>query len=242
MSTPHAAASHFDEMDPHGFGSHTKHAHHVVSGITLQSVLAILLLLTAATVGAAQLEVWIMKTFAIELPRWVNVVVAMSIATVKATLVMMYFMLLRYSNPVNTVVMLFCFLAFGLFLFFTILDLGTRGAIDRVKVAQVQPGGIGGIKGGWGKDAPIIDRAPVAYWRDRKINEVGEKEFKQLKAASHKGHGHDDHAHVGSTASQSRARSGLTPGLFDAEAPAHGEDKSADHSHETPAAAPAAKP
>ena len=155
MSTP--ATEVFNELDPHGMGSYTKHSHHIVSGMTLKLILAILLAFTALTVGAAQAEKWVEASFALELPRWVNVVVAMSIATVKATLVLMFFMLRRYTNPINTIVFLFCLLAFGLFLFFTLLDLSTRGEINEIKAKQVEAGGIGGIHYGWGKNAPLVE-------------------------------------------------------------------------------------
>lgn len=223
MSNAHAAhASHgFDELDPHGAGKHTKHSHHIVSGITLVGVLGILLAFTALTVGLAQGEKWVMSYFQIELPRWVNVAVAMSIATVKATLVLMYFMLLRYSNPINTIVFLICLLAFALFLFFTGLDLSNRGNIDPVKASAIQAGGVGGIKAGWSKDAPVIDKATVVYWRERKLNEVGPEKYAKMKAVF--SHSHAEHASHGAavpTGNAAHVPAGLTPGLFEAAAPA----------------------
>jgi hypothetical protein len=151
----------------------------------------------------------------------VNVAVAMSIATVKATLVLMYFMLLRYSNPINTIVFLVCLLAFALFLFFTGLDLGNRGNIDPVKASAIQAGGVGGIKAGWSKDAPIIDKATVVYWRERKLNEVGPEKFAKMKAAfSHSHATHASHESAVPTGNAAHVPAGLTPGLFDAAAPA----------------------
>lgn len=222
MSAPHAAnnAEVFNELDPHGFGGYTKHSHHIVSGITLKSILAILLMFTAVTVGAAQGEKWIESSLHVELPRWVNVLVAMSIATVKATLVLMFFMLLRYSNPINTVVFVFCLLAFALFLFFTMLDIGTRGMFNPVTAKQVEAGGIGGIRGGWGKDAPFVNTAPVVFWRERKIAEVGIERYNEIKAQLSHGHAvHHAHGPEQSTGNLSINRPGLTPGLFSATAP-----------------------
>ncbi|MBX3388757.1 MAG: cytochrome C oxidase subunit IV family protein [Phycisphaeraceae bacterium] len=233
MSTPHAAAPEvFDELDPHGMGAYTKHSHHIVSGMTLKSILVILLAFTALTVGAAQAEKWIESALHYELPRWVNVIVAMSIATVKATLVLMFFMLLRYSNPINTVVFLFCLLAFALFLFFTLLDLGTRGMINPIKAHQVEAGGIGGIHAGWGKDAPIINQAPVVFWRERKIAEVGVDKYNWMKSIL--AHPHK-HANIvpNSSGNISINRPGITAGLFSAEAPVahdeHGAHGAGDH-------------
>lgn len=224
MSNAHAAhASHgFDELDPHGAGKHTKHSHHVVSGVTLLGVLGILLAFTALTVGLAQGEKWVMSYFSIELPRWVNVAVAMSIATVKATLVLMYFMLLRYSNPINTIVFLVCLLAFALFLFFTGLDLSNRGNIDPVKATAIQAGGVGGVKAGWAKDAPVIDKATVVYWRERKLNEVGPEKYAKMKAVfSHSHAAHEAHASKAPTGNAAQVSSGLTPGLFEAASPSN---------------------
>ncbi|MGH7244297.1 MAG: cytochrome C oxidase subunit IV family protein [Phycisphaerales bacterium] len=244
MSTPHALTTDvFDELDPHGGGAATKHSHHIVSGMTLGSILMILLAFTAITVGAAQAEKWIEVALHFELPRWVNVFVAMSIATVKATLVLMFFMLLRYSNPINTVVFLFCLLAFSLFLFFTMLDLGTRGAINPIKAHQVEAGGIGGIHAGWGANAPIINQAPVVFWRERKIADVGIDRFNQMKAIlSHPHEGHGDGS-TSSTGNISINRPGVTPGLFGAVAPAahdehgaHGAHDAAGEGHAAPAA------
>ena len=248
MSTPHAAIPEvFDELDPHGMGSYTKHSHHIVSGMTLKSILLILLAFTAITVGAAQAENWIEGSLHYALPRWVNVIVAMSIATVKAALVLMFFMLLRYSNPINTVVFLFCLLAFALFLFFTLLDLGTRGAINPIKAHQVEAGGIGGIHAGWGKDAPIINQAPVVFWRERKIAEIGIDEYNRMKGIlshPHEGHG----APSVSSGNMSINRPGITPGLFSAVAPAAHDEHAphgapaAPHGAAAPAHAPAATP
>ncbi len=242
MSNAHAAsASHgFDELDPHGAGQHTKHSHHIVSGVTLVGVLGILLVFTALTVGLAQGEKWVMSYFAIELPRWVNVAVAMSIATIKATLVLMYFMLLRYSNPINTIVFLVCLLAFALFLFFTGLDLSNRGNIDPIKASAIQAGGTGGFSYGWAKPSGVpitVDKASVVFWREKKLNEVGPEKFAKMKATF--SHGHAEHAHTqtGPTPSAAHVRSGLTPGLFDAAAPASHDAHSGAHgdSHGEPA-------
>lgn len=226
MSTPHATQPEaFDELDPHGFGGYIKHSHHIVSGMTLKSILLILLAFTALTVGAAQGEKWIEASLHYELPRWVNVIVAMSIATIKATLVLMFFMLLRYSNPINTVVFLFCLLAFALFLFFTLLDLGTRGMINPIKAHQVEAGGIGGIRAGWttGKDAILINQAPVVFWRERKIAEVGVEKYDWMKSILTHPHEHANAA-PNSSGNISINRPGITAGLFSAEAPvAHDE-------------------
>lgn len=143
MAHAHTASpTAFDELDPHSTQAHGQHASHVIVGpFTLRSILAILLLLTALTVGLAQFEVWVEQALGIVLPWWVNVAVAMSIAIVKSVMVMAFFMQLKYDNPINTLLMLFCFFSLGLFLLFTGLDLFSRGAITSYKSGPVIAGG-----------------------------------------------------------------------------------------------------
>lgn len=145
---PHAKDLGWNPEDPHGGDTH---AHgHVVVGWKLQlGVLAALLFLTALTVGFYNAEQWAEAAFDIRLPGWVNVIGAMSIATVKATLVCMYFMQLRYDKALNTFALLFCLFAVGLFVFFSIIDLSTRGWVNDFKYGEVTdingngPGGTG---------------------------------------------------------------------------------------------------
>lgn len=139
---PHPPAHDYKLEDPHHEHDHD-HGHTIVSWKTLVGVLAILLAFTALTVSAAQGEKWIASAFDVVLPDWMNVAVAMSIATVKGILVMMFFMQLKYDNPFNTIIMLFCFLAFSLFLGFTALDLTNRAWIEPWKMAQISRGGTG---------------------------------------------------------------------------------------------------
>lgn len=141
MSQPASAAS-LSLEDPHHEHDHD-HGHTIVSWKVLVGVLAILLVFTAMTVSAAQAEKWIATTFDVILPDWANVAVAMSIATIKGILVMMFFMQLKYDNPFNTIIMLFCFLAFSLFLGFTALDLTNRAWVDPWKMRQISAGGTG---------------------------------------------------------------------------------------------------
>ncbi|QOI99542.1 MAG: cytochrome C oxidase subunit IV family protein [Phycisphaeraceae bacterium] len=131
---PPANAPAFDEVDPHGEGFGHGHGHHITPAIVLQLILAVLLFFTALTVGLAQGEKWISAAFDVTLPHWVNVVVAMSIATIKSTLVLLYFMHLRHDNPINSIIFGFTILAFAIFLCFTFIDIGNRGYLDPVKV------------------------------------------------------------------------------------------------------------
>lgn len=130
--------SHQSEFDEYG---HKDHGHVIVSLFTLRFVLAALLICTLATSGAAWAESLIASTFHVEIPQWINVAVALSIAVLKTTLVVMFFMQLKYDNPMNTVIFVFTVLTVFSFLGFTGLDLGNRGTIDRFKAQYVYPGG-----------------------------------------------------------------------------------------------------
>ena len=74
-----------------------------------------LLILTGITVGASYINFGAM-----------NVVVALTIATIKATLVALFFMHLLHDKPVNGLIAAAGFLFLGLFLMFTLLDFDTR--------------------------------------------------------------------------------------------------------------------
>ena len=77
--------------------------------------LVTLLILTAITVGASYINFGAM-----------NVVVALTIATIKATLVALFFMHLLHDKPVNAIIAAAGFIFLGLFLMFTLLDFDTR--------------------------------------------------------------------------------------------------------------------
>lgn len=136
----HAHAAVDLEHDPHGG---TPHEHHVTSGFTLKFILTLLLFFTVLTVGQAQAEQWIAHTFNVDLPNWLNVVIVMTIAAVKATLVLLYFMHLRHDNPINAIIFGFTLLGVLIFMFFTFLDIGNRGYLDPQKADVSVFGGSG---------------------------------------------------------------------------------------------------
>jgi caa(3)-type oxidase subunit IV len=143
-----AAPQNGTELDVYPAGaadSHHHHGHTIVPPSTLLAVLMALLALTVLTWGASQVETFVATMFNVVLPDWVNVFVALSIAVIKTTLVVMFFMQLRYDNPLNTMVFLFTMVTVLFFLGFTMIDLGTRGTVDRFKAAYVVDGGTGGI-------------------------------------------------------------------------------------------------
>lgn len=99
MTHPTAAEAHEEEIA------------HVMPAPVLLAVFFALILLTIATVAAT----WI------DLGGW-NVAVAMAIATVKATLVAMYFMHLRYDAPLHGLMLLVALAFVALFILVTLLD------------------------------------------------------------------------------------------------------------------------
>ncbi|MEZ6232694.1 MAG: cytochrome C oxidase subunit IV family protein [Phycisphaerales bacterium] len=184
MSQPQTAGE-FIQDDPHHEGHH---GHTIVPWQVLVGVLVVLLAFTALTVSAAQAEKWIAASFDVILPNWVNVLVAMSIAVVKGVLVMMYFMQLRYDKPFNTIIMLFCFLAFGLFLGFTALDLRSRDMIEPWKMDQISAGGMGmsGTPLVWQARVRVAERrsellrSNESEWRQRLGNDAYDAELREL--------------------------------------------------------------
>jgi cytochrome c oxidase subunit IV len=84
---------------------------------TYLKTLIALLILTGITVGASYIHFGSGAA---------NVVVALSIATVKATLVALFFMHLLHDKPVNGLIAAAGFIFLGLFLMFTLLDFDTR--------------------------------------------------------------------------------------------------------------------
>ena len=83
--------------------------------VVYAKTLVTLLILTAITVGASYINFGAM-----------NVVVALTIATIKATLVALFFMHLLHDKPVNGLIAAAGFLFLGLFLMFTLIDFDTR--------------------------------------------------------------------------------------------------------------------
>jgi cytochrome c oxidase subunit IV len=76
-----------------------------------------LLILTGITVGASYIHFGSGAA---------NVVVALTIATIKGTLVALFFMHLLHDKPVNGIIAAAGFVFLGLFLMFTLLDFDTR--------------------------------------------------------------------------------------------------------------------
>ncbi len=207
----HAPAEHaYDPKDPHGFHAHDHdHGHVIVSWQTLLAVLVALLILTALTIFQAQFEIHADKTWGWDIPGWVNIVLAMVIATIKGSLVVLFFMQLWYDKGVNTVLFLFTIFAVWLFLMFTMIDLSGRSTIVQWRGGEVVAGGSGvGIKReGFGGSALHVTV------RENYIAEQGytQEEFDKKLAEKHASHTRKPH---GNSKDHSRVPTGLTPGLF----------------------------
>ena len=100
-----------EHSEQNGGSSDSAHYAHVVPLSVLLSVFVALMVLTFLTVAAT----WF------DMGRW-NVWIALIIATVKASLVVLYFMHLRYDHPFNAVVFLSALLTLLLFISLALLD------------------------------------------------------------------------------------------------------------------------
>jgi cytochrome c oxidase subunit 4 len=99
------------ETHTHNAGAHEEHGGTAVNVRTLIA----LLILTGLTVGAAYVNLGAG-----------NVVVALFIATIKASLVVLFFMHLRWDKPVNAIIAMAGFLFLGIFMMFDLLDANSR--------------------------------------------------------------------------------------------------------------------
>jgi cytochrome c oxidase subunit IV len=206
--------SHAEEYGAHG---HKDHGHVIVSKMTLRLIFGGLLFFTLLTVGAARFEIWLGGALNVQIPTLVNVFIALSIASVKTLLVVMYFMQLKYDNPINGMIMIFTVVTVAFFLGFTALDLGNRSTLSPYKGVYISPGGTGSIGGeGLGQNAGPITRnardAAIAngydvHHKDKpakaSITDAGYSDKKPSKGSSpemsrpvKRGEG-DDHGHGG---------------------------------------------
>jgi cytochrome c oxidase subunit 4 len=242
-TTPHGTdGPAFDPTDPHGA---THHEHVIVRPSTLMAVLMTLLFFTLLTVGLSRAEVWAADYFDVMIPQWVNVAVAMSIATVKGLLVLLFFMQLKYDNKLNSIIFANCIFAVGLFLFFSMIDLGNRGLVYTWKQGEISVGGLGGVSRGAGDHKETISGGVVNFAREKYLAEWGPEKFEKIRASVKHEHAH--HADR-STANESRVVKGQTGALSATEPShdAHGGDHDADHdaghSPDAGHAVPEAKP
>ncbi|MBL8240703.1 MAG: cytochrome C oxidase subunit IV family protein [Bryobacterales bacterium] len=97
----------------------SEHVHSSSARIYVVVLLA-LLFLTIVTVGAAYVNFGSSS---------INLIIAVLIATVKATLVALFFMHLRHDPPVNAIIFVTSLIFLGLFLLFPLIDIGSRDKV-----------------------------------------------------------------------------------------------------------------
>ncbi|MEO7734456.1 MAG: cytochrome C oxidase subunit IV family protein [Kofleriaceae bacterium] len=109
MSAAADTADHHDHHDHHD-------DHHGISHVASLKVLlgtgGTLLMLTLVTVGATK----------VDFGANINLAIAMAIAVLKATLVILFFMHLKYDRLFHTVIFIGAILAASLFVGFTLMD------------------------------------------------------------------------------------------------------------------------
>ncbi len=106
---------------------HSKSHIHILPLKTYLSVGAALLVLTAVTVGVSFIPLG-----------GFNVVVALSIASVKALLVALFFMHLLYDKKIFMIIFAVAILFLALFITFTMFDTMRRGDIDVMQAAPIE--------------------------------------------------------------------------------------------------------
>jgi cytochrome c oxidase subunit 4 len=130
-----------------GHAGHAGHeAEHDHTPVFVATLIA-LLILTGITVGASYID------FGSG-----NVVIALFIASIKAILVALFFMHLRYEKPVNGIVAGAGFLFLGIFLMFCFIDVGARDGLQPVNLHPALPAPTAGPNAG----APGAAPAPAA--------------------------------------------------------------------------------
>ena len=99
--------------------AHHDHEHGLAHTMPVSALLLVFSILVVLTVLTVSISNYIR---AHEELHSFGVPVAMGIATIKAILVMMYFMHLRYDKSLNNLIFFFCFAFVFLFMIFTLVD------------------------------------------------------------------------------------------------------------------------
>ncbi|MGE4170469.1 MAG: cytochrome C oxidase subunit IV family protein [Candidatus Margulisiibacteriota bacterium] len=100
---------------------HHGHSHHFIVPIKYYIFTFVsLLVLTVLTVVIAQFN----------FGEW-NIIIALAVAMLKAAMVAMFFMGLRWDKGFNRIAFLSSLIFLGIFLFFTMADISFRGDMDR---------------------------------------------------------------------------------------------------------------
>jgi cytochrome c oxidase subunit IV len=132
---------HTSPVDP---ADHGHHGHHIIPARVLLTVFGALVFLTILTVVLAVME----RGGVVHFGGFGSVAVALFIAGIKATLVAMYFMALKYDNRVNALAFALSIVFLVVFFAFTFLDTGFRGQfgfgaleaqpLDQIRMEQIE--------------------------------------------------------------------------------------------------------
>ncbi|MFN0100455.1 MAG: cytochrome C oxidase subunit IV family protein [Bryobacteraceae bacterium] len=115
-------------------------------------ILGALLILTAITVGAAYVN---FGSF--------NLIIAVLIATLKATLVALFFMHLRHDPPLNAIIFVSSLIFLGLFLLFPLIDITSRDKVVPygLRMQAPPPAAAGAAPAGGVPAAPPVAPPPA---------------------------------------------------------------------------------
>ncbi len=110
----------------------THFAHHIISPKVYLTVIVVLMVLTALTVWVAYQDYSHAWSLA-------NLAIALGLATVKATIVCLWFMHVRYSGRLIQIVIAASLLFFMLMLFGTLMDVWTRHNVTSADYGSPEP-------------------------------------------------------------------------------------------------------
>ena len=104
-----------EQTQQHGLAKHGEHEHHVTPPIVYVVIFLTLLVFTALTVGASYIEMGV----------W-NPVIAIAIGCVKASLVVLFFMGVKYSTKLTMLTV-----GAAIFMFLTLISMTLADYISR---------------------------------------------------------------------------------------------------------------
>ena len=118
-----------EAADEHAHGADDGLVHAHVSSVKFYvGILAILIMFTLLTVAVASIHLGPL-----------NLAVAIAIASAKATLVVMFFMHLKYDNRFNATIVICSLLFIGVFFAYTMNDTDRRAEVDDAQGSMVLP-------------------------------------------------------------------------------------------------------
>jgi cytochrome c oxidase subunit 4 len=102
------------------------HSHHIIVPVKYYvATFAALLFLTFITVWITRFD---FGAF--------NIYIAMLVAAIKASLVLLIFMALAWDKGFNRIAVVFALIFFGIFIAFTLADVATRGSVEELEAGK----------------------------------------------------------------------------------------------------------